>query len=185
MMSKSFFFSISLFFSVISVRGQDTIAPLLRHRIGINVSKIILLSKSSSGQYDLQYQFSINRKSNIRLGGSYDQVSGDEGKLDFSFRIGYSRFFKQSNKWFFYWGTDGLYKYVLLNNDKRNKKTMGIAPFLGVMFKISPNVSFATEPSFEFIRIRDEDPESFTNKVNTWEEYHLGNIGQVLINFHF
>jgi hypothetical protein len=135
-------------------------------------------SDYGSGYYPANYFLTYRhyfKKGNLRsgLGGNYNYsqtpspYNGDSLKIkyesrqkSFEFRIGYEFFQNLSKHWQVYYGADVIAGYYYLKNDapfwnggyangtENETQAIGLAPVLGVRFKISNRLSLLTEANF-------------------------------------
>lgn len=149
------------------------------------VYQTLLLFQKKNATYDLSYFYQLTKKSRIRSHYLYNEVTGDDGKLEYGFKLGYNRFITQNSNWLFYYGLDVENQLTFFNTDSRSKSVYGVRPFIGIQFYVSKSFSFSTEPTFSAIHIISSDPTNFGAKTTTWNEYKLDNIGLVNLNFQF
>lgn len=177
-------FSISLTTKAQNADSSLNELSFYRHQLSIGLSNLIIISTSNS-EYDVSYFYMPTNKSRLRSHFKYNEVTGDDGKLEYGIKIGYDRRIKNFEKWLFYFGIDTETSLAYYNIDNRNKRIFGLNPFIGVQFNISNHFSLSTEPTFTIKHIIDSDPEHFTTTQVKWNEYRFDNIGLINVNFHF
>ena len=70
-------------------------------------------------------------------------------------------------------------------NDDRSNRSMGASIFLGIRYNPRPYLSISTEPGFYWFNVVSRDPNGFQKTRDSWNEYRIDNIGQLLISLHF
>ena len=166
--------------------AQDTTRMISKHQVGFNASKFISLFNEQTNSLEIIYRLRIKQPYSFRLGLSFEQNTADDGIFDGSMRVGVDRYFKNTEKWDFYYGIDAFLSRAVINSSDRITTKYGGFIFLGIMFHIGNHFSLATEPNFSILRVAFRDDDSFDPEANReWYEYSIGNIGQIQLNFHF
>lgn len=133
----------------------------------------------------LYLEYELNHKSNLRLAGDVEHISGEEGKLDYQIKVGYKRFLKQYNNWRFYAGMDLMYQYEFNRNSQVELHTEGVLPYVGATYQFSDHFSLTTEPTLYLVYKQKQDKDSFNPSTKYSNELGLTSVGVVRATFHF
>lgn len=180
-MKKLLFLSLILSFNFVYSQN-DTI----KNQIVMDFSKYTKLFNSQSQFYEIMYLRQISPNNILRTSFSYNQISGDEKKLDFSINIGYARVFKKYSKWRFYTGIDLINTYSSYNNGKKEQYQNGASIFIGAKYYINNHFSISTEPAILGIYNQSYDNGDVPiDKRKEWNEFGLRNLGQLQVCFQY
>lgn len=131
--------------------------------------------------YWVSYRYRLNRHCNLRaaVGGNYSETN-DPYPLDaaitiknsastYSARLGVERAQELAKRWQFFYGLDlratwnnkyddyfGGAGGGYMNGREQRESSMGVAPVLGIRFRITPRFSLLTEASLLLVSTRDE-----------------------------
>jgi len=170
-----------LLLSISNMKAQG-----LKHQVGINASRFIVLFNEQVNNLDLSYRYGIDSLYSLRSAISLDVTSAEEGISDMALRLGIDRHFKVSNKWRYYVGIEGNYARTLLKSSERTNRNYGAFLFVGFLFNIGQHFSLSTEPTLSLLRYQVRDDNDFGPNANrNWSEVKLINIGQIKMSFHF
>jgi hypothetical protein len=131
----------------------------------------------------LEHQFSS--KYAVRLAGDAEQVSGDEGKLDYQTKLGLKRHILRKNNWIFYLGVDGVFEYEFNRNTQVKQHTEGSLVYIGATCKFGNYFSLTTEPSLYFVFKQKKDLDSFDSTTKYSNFQGFTQVGLVRASFHF
>jgi hypothetical protein len=123
-------------------------------------------------------------KLSYRLGANLvvDNGAGENNYALLS--LGAQRYFKQSKKFHFYFGSDALYELNFQKGKNELNHTAGILPFLGIQLNIGKHFSLSTEPGFYAGINMQQAPDKFVKTEDTFE-LRLLNIGHIRAFFSF
>lgn len=167
------------------MRGSDSTFIHGRHQIGLNMGEFIPLFRTQNTNYKLNYRFKVNQKYSLRSSFQFDQETGDDGRLQFGTRLGIDRVIRSYKNFSIYGGIDYNAQIEKNNADQRENYWLGPSLFIGFKYQPARFISFSTEPGFYWNRRIFKDPLSFGDKISKWNELQVGNIGHLLMSFHF
>jgi Outer membrane protein beta-barrel domain len=159
----------------------------IKHQIGIGISNFINSAFSSDkGAFEVEYRYKFNTKISFRTGGIYQKDDSEDGFVETGLKLGVDRNLKKYKKWNFFYGLDLTGTYSKFKNINKDNYSYGIAPFIGIQYKISDNFSLSIEPNLYIKQniIVDNSTFSIDNKTK-WTESGLGKLGYIQLNFHF
>jgi len=166
--------------------GQTKYDVDSKHQIGISSAKFFTLFNESTNSLGINYRFSPTPKLNYRTGLSYEHNTAEDGYFEGAFKLGVDRYFKNSDKWRFYYGIDTYFSQSMFFSSERSTTKFGGSLLFGVMFHLGKHFSFSTEPNFSLTKVYFRDDNSFDPDANRdWFEFKLENLGHVQMNFHF
>ena len=129
-----------------------------------------------------EYQFS--EKSFVRLAGDLEQISGDDGKLDYQIKLGYKRSIRHSGNWLFYCGLDAMFEYEFNRNSQVEQLTEGGLLYVGATYRFSKHFSLSTEPTLFWVYKQKEDFDIVDSKKFS-NNQGITHVGLVRASFHF
>ncbi len=129
-----------------------------------------------------EYQFS--EKSFVRLAGDLEQISGDDGKLDYQIKLGYKRSIRKSGSWLFYCGLDAMFEYEFNRNSQVEQLTEGGLLYVGTTYRFSKHFSLSTEPTLYWVYKQKEDFDIIDSKKFS-NNQGFTHVGLVRASFHF
>ena len=162
---------------------EDTIKKVHNNIISIDATGLLrqfFNLNTGSGYLNNDYIIAYRRvlKNNalkLELGGD---ISNNNGKLNdtltnsytnyiLNISLGFEHYSYLSKKWTFYYGINAVFNYSEYKNksdwttnsyctNANSSKSIGLAPVLGIVFKITNRVSIATETSYNFSYVRTE-----------------------------
>ncbi|MBP7172504.1 MAG: outer membrane beta-barrel protein [Cloacibacterium sp.] len=185
------FFSIVFLLSCATIFAQDnnflSYDQQIKHQVGIGLNNFIKSAfTSDANSYNLEYRYYKNDKIAWRAGVSYEGNSGESGYTQGGLKIGIDRNFRRYRSWSVYYGFDIMYKYAHFKNINKDEHNLGAGIVLGIQYNISKHFSISTEPTLYFKRNITVDHATFSKDNTTkWNEYGLGKVGYVQMNFHF
>jgi len=161
--------------------------PRFNNQITINASKFIKgIFPGQEYEYEIGYRRVLNHKFCLRTAFSYYNQTTDDGYFEGGLRLGSDYTFRDFKNWKFYFGLDVLGNYISYRSSQRENYQVGIIGFLGVTFKIGDHFSLSTEPGIYGIFNHYKDRDSFSEyNIEEYYTFGLGNIGQIILGFHF
>lgn len=160
---------------------------LIKHQVGIGISKFVNSAFSSDkNAYAIEYRYEQSQKTAWRAGLSYEKDDSESGFINGGIKVGIDRNLRKYDYWTIYYGIDFLGNYSNYKNINKNQYNFGLAPLLGIQYRISKNFSVSIEPMIYVMHTIVIDNATFEkNKTTRWTESGLGKLGYIQLNFHF
>ncbi|MGB0167489.1 MAG: hypothetical protein ACPF8V_11610 [Luteibaculum sp.] len=156
-----------------------------KNTIGISLRRFInVLFMESSNTPEILYTRRLSENTRIRIGFEFFSSTGDKDLNEYTGSLGWVRSFKQSGKWFFYFGGDATFTFANIRNTTENRYVSSVLPFVGIRYQFSKQFSLATEPGFFFQYGITEDPNAFVPEPDVFRA-GLSNVGHIRVDFHF
>lgn len=179
-----------IFLSCVNFFAQDNFLSYdekIKHQVGIGLNNFIKSAfTADKNAYNIEYRYSLLPKLSLRSGFSYDANSGEDGFKQGGFKIGIDKNFKRYKSLSVYYGIDVMYKYTNFSSLSKNQHDFGAALIFGMQYNFSKHFSLSTEPILYFRRSIVIDNATFSkDNITKWNEYGLGKIGYIQLNFHF
>jgi hypothetical protein len=154
------------------------------YQIGFATSMFVKLLEEEevSDQYQVYGRYKVDSLWALRAAVRYEQFLGDEHEVRVGGRFGIDRHFLRDGPLRLYGGADLVTAYdQFLNGDQRYQ--IGLAPFLGLLFHITPNISLSTEPrlSMRYAYSQNRGPESDAESLSI----EVKGIGLLILSVHF
>lgn len=170
------------------VRGQNASAPdsTVRrpYQIGFAASNFVKLleEEGAPGRYQVYGRYQTTSRWALRTAVRYQQFVGDDQELRVGARFGADRQLVHDGRFHLYGGADVMTGYDrFLNGDRRYR--VGVAPVLGLLFRITPNISLSTEPRLaaSYAYSQNEGPVPDAESVSI----KVRGVGQLILSVHF